>query len=438
MEEIEPKVAEKPATHKRNAQRVAMGAFVALILILIFVVIKRINGGSQVKVEQSRPAAATEQLTPDQQLVIFQDRLNSAENDLAREKRNKQQLGADADAEYLSEYDRTIARLKKELADEKATKNMQSQERYVYERGAQNTQPAQKTWQEMERDRVRNARYAGSSLNLGFRDVSAQANPRTEQPAQRTVMTRSRVAEEAEQRLARYESVANQNREVVNGFGSIPSPNTDNGSPIIGRAASEQTLGPKVGQYLLPTGAVIKAALDQRAISDYTGSYRCRITHDVYDVTKRFILIPKGASCTGSTLRVTNVNEPIQARMALNINWVVLPDGRRISFKSQQMLDHEGINAVKGEVDRHLLAQFLGVAAYALVAKDTTYNTQDSVDFEGNVSEGVRGKGSDIAEKYLNLVPTIELDYGDPLLIFIEEQMYIYPWRRVGEQFING
>lgn len=438
MEEIDKTVEERPATHKKKAQYVAMAMIGVLIVLLIIATVKRLGGGSQVASDEPGTTRQAERLTPEQQNVLFENRLSSAEKDLEREKKNKFRGEETGD---LSEYELTIAKLQKELAEQKAARNAQAN--YPNYQNSGSGQKPQKTWRDLELERVRNARYAGTPINLGFKDNSADGRVTSVSsvPSARPVRTRSDAAIAAEQRLAEYEAAANRSGAVgsqggvVNGFGSIPS---DNGPPVIGRASSEQPLGPKVGQYLLSTGMVITAALDQRSISDYTGSYRCRIANDVYDVTKRFILIPKGAVCTGKSIRISNVNEPIQSRMGLNVEWVVLPDGRRISFKSQGMLDHEGINAIKGKVDRHLFAQFLGVAAYALVAKDGSYNTDNSVSYEGRVDEGVRDKGGDIANKYLNLVPTIELDYGTPLRIFIEEEMYIYPWRRVGDQYLRG
>lgn len=437
MDEVEKTVEERPATHKKQAQKVMFLIIAALIILLVFAVIKRINGGTQINTENADRAPQTETLAPDQQRILFEDRLRSAEQDLARANRAEQQGIENAGS--LSEYELTIRQLKQQIEQERREREQLS----TYRGGGMKPPGEKKTWQELEVERVRNARYAPAKLNLGFKDNQQQftTNNRPLASGSSVALPSMKALEDAQQRLARYEAqTANKQATIPSipvSLGGVGGESFGGGDTVIGHAASEQRMGPKVGQYLLPTGYVVKATLDQRSISDYPGPYRCRIAEDVYDVTKRFILIPKGAVCTGDSLRIQNVNEPIQARMGLNIRWVVLPDGRRISFKSQAMLDHEGINAVKGDVDRHLLAQFLGVAAYALVGSKTSYNTDESADYSGRVGESVREKAGSIAEKYLNLVPTIELGYGDPLRIFIEEEMYIYPWRRVGERYLR-
>lgn len=424
MEEKEVSVEERPATHKKKFQMVVIAAFVVIVVLLIVAVFNRINGTTQIEVQKTDQVRATDALNPEQQRVKFDEKLRQEQAELERQQKTGLPAGT-------SKEDETIARLRAELEAEKA----KIQRTPAGGRFSPNA-PAKESWADTELDRVRSARYAPSTIDLGFSRSSEAGSGLGTKGSLASSNGNNAVLQAAQQRLARYESAMNGNA------GQAPTSllgaaQFGGGSPLIGQAVSEMPQGPKVGQYLLPTAAVIKAALDQKAISDYPGPYRCRIVEDVYDVSHRYILIPKGSACKGETLRITNVNEPIQARMGMNISWVILPDGRRISFKSQAMLDREGVNAVKGDVDRHLLAQFLGVAAFAMVASETEYNTQDTVTSEGVAGAVVRDKSSSIAEKYINLVPTITLKYGDRLRIFIEEEMYIYPWRRVGERYLN-
>lgn len=442
MEEVENTVEEQPATHKKKSQNVLILAIIMIVVLLGLAVYKKMSGGTQINgepVATNTQAANRESLAKQQ--ILFEKKFDQASTDYERQMRQRESGAVVVEGE--SEYDATIRKLQAELDAAK----QQQQPKYHQPQNYQPANPSagRKTWDEEERDRVRAARYTPANLNLGTKEKGAGAEP---------AAPGASVLNDAQQRLAHYESLSKGGSKAptaagaTSGFlsglpgsqGQLQGNQLDTqsgGSPVVGRAISDQPHGPKVGQYLLPTATVIKAALDQKSISDYTGPYRCRITDDVYDVTKRFILIPKGSKCMGRSMRVTNVNEPIQARMGLNMEWIVLPDGRRISFKSQAMLDREGVNAVEGDVDRHLLAQFLGVAAYALVGSSTDYNTTEEQSYEGEVGAGVREKTGSIAEKYINLVPTITLSYGEPLRIFIEEEMYIYPWRRVGAQYLN-
>jgi type IV secretion system protein VirB10 len=117
-----------------------------------------------------------------------------------------------------------------------------------------------------------------------------------------------------------------------------------------------------------------------------------------------------------------------------------LPDGKIVDFSKQAGLDREGIAAIEGEVDRHILAQFLGVAAYAIVANGTSYQGtgDEESSFGGQVGEDARNQFAPLARKYLNLVPTITLKPGDPVRIFIEEPVFIYPWASIRGNYVSA
>lgn len=209
----------------------------------------------------------------------------------------------------------------------------------------------------------------------------------------------------------------------------------------VGRPASEME-HPEEGQRLVPTATVIKAVLDQELMSDYTGSYRGLITHDVYDVTASYIVIPKGSRFIGKCLRISNVNEPIQARMGLTVNWIILPNGKRIDLKKKaDMLDQAGIHAVKDKVNYHFFAQFLGVAAYALISSETSREgsgiAQDET-YEGQVGEAMREQFAPLAAKYLDLVPTITLRAGTPINIFLEDDVYAHEWSSLRGRLVRA
>jgi type IV secretion system protein VirB10 len=175
-------------------------------------------------------------------------------------------------------------------------------------------------------------------------------------------------------------------------------------------------------------------------MSDYMGSYRALVTSDVYDVTGNHVIIPKGSKLTGRTVRISNVNEAIQARMGMPATWIVLPDGKRISLEKTKTLDQGGIPAVKDKVNYHLLVQFLGVAAYALISHETSregsgYANDET--FEGEAGEAFRSQFAPLIQKYLALVPTITLTPGTPIKLFIEDDIYAKPWRSIYQTFVS-
>lgn len=191
----------------------------------------------------------------------------------------------------------------------------------------------------------------------------------------------------------------------------------------------------------IPVGTVISASLAQSVISDYTGSWRANITEDVYDIKRENILIPKNSRVIGKTIRISNVNEPIQARMGMLVEWVVLPNGNKISFRKSNALDIEGIGAFKDKVDYHFVAQFLGVGAYALLSSETGRNDTaigGETSYAGDVGASLRSQFAPLAARYLNLVPTITLQVGTPMKIFLEDEVYVEIWDNAFDDYIAG
>ena len=253
----------------------------------------------------------------------------------------------------------------------------------------------------------------------------------------------------------RRQTIANelsQVRQTINALQQGNRAPEDNGPPdrqnntqaipqheTIGRPAGESRLKP--GQKMLSTGTVISAVLDQTLVSDYPGPFRALISQDVYDSTGNYILAPKGARVIGRAIKAGNVNEPIQARMGLAVRWIVLPNAKRISFERSTALDQAGTAAVKDDVNYHFFAQFMGVMAYAVLSSETPYEADSNGNdptFEGNMSQSMRRQFSPLAAKYLNIVPTITLGIGTPLKIFLEDDIYAYPYESLGKKLYDA
>jgi type IV secretory pathway VirB10-like protein len=211
------------------------------------------------------------------------------------------------------------------------------------------------------------------------------------------------------------------------------------GSTIIGHAINDHYSGQmRKGELPIPTGTVMSGALDQDVNSDYAGPWRGILTQDVYSINNEFILLPKGTQLIGQAIHIANVNEPIQNRMGLTVEWAVLPNGQRINFHEQSIEDRSGIAAMSGDVNRHLWWQFGGVAAYALLSasmpRDNT-NAYGSVNptFSGQLADGVRQQLTPMVSKYLSLVLTVHLQAGTPIKVFIQTDVYTKPWSRVNQ-----
>jgi type IV secretion system protein VirB10 len=213
---------------------------------------------------------------------------------------------------------------------------------------------------------------------------------------------------------------------------------------IFGELASNRAVrdpssaGPQPGEKILPTGTIVSALTDMDMMSDYAGNWIAVVQRPVYDTALEYILLPQGTKIVGKSYRATSVNEAIQARMGSTPLWAIRPDGKRIDFKKTGAMDASGIGALRDLVDRHFLAQFFGVGAYALIGLGpsmSNYGAEPNSSRDAFVREAT-GKSRDIgrsfAEKYLNIVPTIRIRAGTPMKIFIEDDIYIKPWEEIG------
>lgn len=186
----------------------------------------------------------------------------------------------------------------------------------------------------------------------------------------------------------------------------------------------------------LPAGTVIHAAVSRKIMSDYAGHYTATITRDVYDVSRNYIIIPKGSTLIGEVQTISNVNEIIQNRVVLTNRFIVLPQGRgKIDFsKTSETTDREGINAVGGETNYHWLWRILGVSSYAVLSNNTSYegSGRDSDrSFGGDIGDGMRDMVRPLSRKLIDLKPTIVLDVGEPVKIFMYDEMYLKPWGHI-------
>lgn len=201
--------------------------------------------------------------------------------------------------------------------------------------------------------------------------------------------------------------------------------------------------GPRPGEKILPTSTIISAIMDTSMMSDYTGSWVALVQRPVYDVELENILLPAGTKIFGKSMRASEVNEAIQARMGSVPLWAIRPDGKRIDFKLTSATDTEGVAALKGTVDRHFLAQFMGIGAYALIGLGpslSNYGSEPQSSRDAFVREATgrsRDVGRSFAEKYLNIVPTNRIPAGTPIKIILEDDLYVTPWEDINAAHFN-
>lgn len=208
---------------------------------------------------------------------------------------------------------------------------------------------------------------------------------------------------------------------------------------IVGFTDENQYNASTEGLLKIPIGTIIPAITVTKANSDMTGTFKGMVSQDVFDVTGEYVLIPKGADVILKSVRISNPNEVINPRVGTTVPWIILPNGNKIDLSKSTGLDREGLAGISDQVDRHLLEQFMGVAAYALIANETSYagsGANNDSSYEGEVSQGLRDQASPLAQKYLALTATNTIRTGQSMNVIVEEEIYLKPWRNIYEDYL--
>lgn len=471
MEERQNRVDEKPATYKRKGQLYLLLAFglVGLLLFINMVYNMATSTKSSDKEVPAKPAA-------NQAVNNDPDRFNQLVNNQRSQQKpqpaapekspydvqlkgsEKTKDGSQSDAESAGASEDNSGLSEEEKRKRKLIEEVKAR----FE--AQEVERALKARQTSYADSGKALPGAGGSSSA-YRQSSKTGGSNAERIAdideQRgALQTRIRMMEAqqqksgdmVQQKLADARSNVNAQRQKAaeeagsaggaQNFGGNPTGPTDSsGNSVVGYPADNLYNASTEGKVKLPTGAEVNAITTYTAISDYTGgSMKAMVTTDVLDATNSYILFPKGSQLLIKAVGASGVNQVIQHRMAFTVQWLVLPDGNRIDFRKQSVLDRMGTPAVEAdEVDYHITAQILGVAAYALVGTKTSYEGSGDGDetFAGNFGEGARQQASGVAQKFLQIVPTQTIHAGQPIRILIEDEMFITPWKTLYENYVD-
>ena len=449
-------VEEQPATYNRNFQVMLIAGLVFVVIVMVYASLFRSGPGDrQIEEQVQREIRKQAVSDPEQE---FRARIKSQEQRLLKQR----------------EQDLTEQR---EYIDEKTDALMQNNEQVLQEL-LSGTKSTLESWDETETVRVRQSRQADFAFEF-FAEAPAPMLEHTPAPNPGFLQQEQAVLAALRQNLERRPApglvtaglalsednssyLPDSQNQWPNERAGFPdaqtlpanSPDPDQAAPeqaalggtrhfnLAGHPESDLTRAPDAGYALLSIGSVMHAKLDQKIITDFAGPYRCRIEQNVMDVTQRQVLIPAGSLCTGEVIQTgsTQPNRIINNRMALSVRWIVRPDGSKIKFLSQA-LDHEGIGAVKGRTDYHFMTRLGGTAAFALLSRETAradYSSGGSgATFESDVGQSLRAAGAELASPYAGLVPTQTLDYGRKLRLFVSEDIYIRPWRKVYQQLLS-
>ncbi len=234
------------------------------------------------------------------------------------------------------------------------------------------------------------------------------------------------------------------------------TPSSDPNSAFAQSAAdmsnAESVEATKIGDLnrTIAQGKLIQGVLETAIDSTLPGDVRAIVSHDTYAESGRAILIPKGSRIIGT------YNSSVrrgQARVFIIWTRVIRPDGVDIAIDSPG-IDALGRAGLTGDVDNKYFETFstailtstmdIGVAA----AGDALFGNQQQTTTTGSSGttttssptatamqtavQNLGTVGQSIVANQLSLMPTINIDQGEIINIFVSKDL-IFPARITGE-----
>lgn len=232
---------------------------------------------------------------------------------------------------------------------------------------------------------------------------------------------------------------------------------------------NDQVVATNIGDLrrVIAQGKIIDATLETAINTDIPGSVRALVSMDVFSESGNNILIPRGSRLIGNYASTTSfgINR-------LRINWtrLIRPDGVDINIASPGV-DPIGRAGVPGDLNNHILGTLtaavltsaidIGVAAFADSQTNTntttsTYSptvtsttstgnttvTTPTINTGGTVTTGstptqtdtayqdavskIATTGQNVVQQFQNMKPTITIDQGAPLKVFVNKDL-VFP-----------
>ena len=316
---------------------------------------------------------------------------------------------------------------------------------------------------QFELKRLQNQYAAYSSRTLIY--AGSQQKNNTPDSVSEDALGENKQKEEAtDNQLPRQSSTIDNIRKPTNGGNSITSDETkdqNNQAAKINFAATsgDKTVNGATSQYLnakienpispyiLSAGSVIPSTMISGLNSDLPGQITAFVRENVYDsATHRILLIPQGSKLVG--LYDSNISYG-QKRILVAWNRLIYPDASSIMLKAMPGTDLQGFAGFYDQVDNHYWKLFgnsfiMGVITGAMQYSQN--NTNSNVQSGGvgftnpNPSVGQTLSGSlgqqlgqtslSMAQKNLNIQPTLSVNPGYPFNVMTTADMVLRPYRK--------
>lgn len=203
-----------------------------------------------------------------------------------------------------------------------------------------------------------------------------------------------------------------------------------------GRAATPQGYSqniplPRQFTYELKAGTIIPGLLLTGINSDLPGNVLAQVSENVWDVTGKHVLIPKGTRMIGVYDSQVTYG---QQRVLLVWNRLVMPNGTTLNIAGSPGVDLAGYSGLGGKVNEHWGRMFktaLFASAFvagAEIVYDSDTSTKDDKKTPRDLAaESLAGSILDMSTKIMNkaadIQPTIRVQPGKKMGILVQEDI---------------
>ena len=205
-----------------------------------------------------------------------------------------------------------------------------------------------------------------------------------------------------------------------------------------------------VSKYELQAGTVIPAILQTQIISNNPGVIVARVSRNVYDfINGQYLLIPKDSRLIGEyNSKIAYGQYQIQAKFVR----LIRPDGSSVVLPNQPATNSMGVSGMEDEVNNHW-GRIIGAAALsalfsipAIIATNQMNNSYTSTCSGGTcvaspnlsstatasalqgVGQIASNVGSKLAERSLNIQPTITIHAGYQFSVLVSKDTVLPPY----------
>lgn len=201
--------------------------------------------------------------------------------------------------------------------------------------------------------------------------------------------------------------------------------------------------------YILQAGSVIPVVLQTTISTDLPGAITALVSQDVYDsISGKYLLIPRGSRLIGEyNSNVAYGQSQVQAKFTR----LIRPDGTSVVLPNQPGVNGVGTSGMSDEIDNHW-SKIIGAASLAAIFDipgiiATNQMNNNSGYYNGSnwvpqqnlgsvagasalqgVGQSASSVGSAIANKSLNIQPTLIINAGYQFSIMVTKDIVLPPY----------